>query len=107
MDDIEKKYYDIQEVTDYFSYSFNKKLKEKDKHIFNEIEDNGECIADDLIKKLFMKDDRNIKAPVKYDTLKRYCISNLLKDEDVDKAFLWIILKLSVTYNFMTNKLTD
>ena len=54
-----------------------------------------------------MKDDRNIKAPVKYDTLKRYCISNLLKDEDVDKAFLWIILKLSVTYNFMTNKLTD
>ena len=72
-----------------------------------EIEDNGECIADDLIKKLFMKDDRNIKAPVKYDTLKRYCISNLLKDEDVDKAFLWIILKLSVTYNFMTNKLTD
>ena len=34
-------------------------------------------------------------------------ISNLLKDEDVDKAFLWIILKLSVTYNFMTNKLTD
>ena len=91
MDDIEKKYYDIQEVTDYFSYSFNKKLKEKDKHIFNEIEDNGECIADDLIKKLFMKDDRNIKAPVKY----------------VDKAFLWIILKLSVTYNFMTNKLTD
>ena len=39
MDDIEKKYYDIQEVTDYFSYSFNKKLKEKDKHIFNEIEE--------------------------------------------------------------------
>ena len=30
-----------------------------------------------------------------------------LFDEDVDKAFLWIILKLSVTYNFMTNKLTD
>ena len=32
MDDIEKKYYDIQEVTDYFSYSFNKKLKEKDRY---------------------------------------------------------------------------
>lgn len=107
MDDIEKNYYDIQEVTDYFSYSFNKKLTEKDKSRFNEVEDNGECIADDLIRKLFMKDDRKIKAPIKYDTLKQYCISNLLKDEDVDKAFLWIILKLSVAYNFIISKLTD
>lgn len=44
MDDIEKKYYDIQEVTDYFSYSFNKKLKEKDKHIFNEIKESNKAL---------------------------------------------------------------
>ena len=90
-DNIEKKYYDIQEITDRFCV----------------IEDNGECIADDLIVKLFMNEDRILNTPVKYDTLKQYCISNLISDEDVDKAFLWIILKLSVTYNFMTNKLTD
>jgi len=54
-----------------------------------------------------MNEDRILNTPVKYDTLKQYCISNLISDEDVDKAFLWIILKLSVTYNFMTNKLTD
>lgn len=94
MDDIEKNYYDIQEVTDYFSYSFNKKLTKKDKSRFNEVEDNGECIADDLIRKLFMKDDRKIKAPIKYDTLKQYCISNLLKDEDVDKAFFMDYFKV-------------
>lgn len=106
-DNIEKKYYDIQEITDYFSYSFNNNIDKKETDRFCVIEDNGECIADDLIVKLFMNEDRMLNTPVKYDTLKQYCISNLISDEDVDKAFLWIILKLSVTYNFMTNKLTD
>lgn len=106
-DNIEKKYYDIQEITDYFSYSFNKNIDKKETDRFCVIEDNGESIADDLIVKLFMNEDRILNIPVKYDTLKQYCISNLISDEDVAKAFLWIILKLSVTYNFMKNKLTD
>lgn len=106
-EDIEKDYHDIQEVLDYFSYLHNKNINKEDQDRFCVIEDNGECIADDLICKLFMSGDRKINSPIKYETLKQYCISNLISDEDVDKAFLWIILKLSVTYNFIKRKLTD
>lgn len=60
---IKDKYYDIQEVTDYFSYLYNKKLSEKEKNRYSVIEDCGETIADDLIDKIFLDNNRKVELP--------------------------------------------
>lgn len=100
---LKEKYHDIQEIIDYFSCVNDKKLNEKLKNKYSVIEDNGECIADDLINKLFLKDKRKLALPIKVEIIKSYCISSLIQEEDIEKVFWWIILKLSATYNFLRN----
>lgn len=98
---IKNEYHNIQEVIDYFSYLNDSNINEKQKNSYSIIEDNGECIADDLISKLFINDKRKITFPIKYNIIKQYCISSLISEENIDNVFFWIILKLSATYNFL------
>lgn len=60
---IKNEYHNIQEVIDYFSYLNDFNINEKQKNSYSIIEDNGECIADDLISKLFINDKRKITFP--------------------------------------------
>lgn len=60
---IKNEYHNIQEVIDYFSYLNDFNINEKQKNSYSIIEDNGECIADNLISKLFINDKRKITFP--------------------------------------------
>lgn len=89
--------YNIEEVLDFFSYSH----KQDNDNKYYVIEDSAEYIVDDLLNKLFRNDNRKLKLPVHYDTINEYGLSSEIEEKDITRAFLWIILKLSVIYNFL------
>lgn len=89
--------YNIEEVLDFFSYSH----KQDNDNKYYVIEDSAEYVVDDLLNKLFRNDNRKLNLPVHYDTINEYGLSSEIKEEDTTRAFLWIILKLSVIYNFL------
>ena len=91
--------YNIEEVLDFFSYSH----KQDNDNKYYVIEDSAEYIVDDLLNKLFRNDNRKLKLPVHYDTINEYGLSSEIEEKDITRAFLWIILKLSVIYNFLKN----
>ena len=91
--------YNIEEVLDFFSYS----RKQDNDNKYYVIEDSAEYIVDDLLNKLFRNDNRKLKLPVHYDTINEYGLSSEIEEKDITRAFLWIILKLSVIYNFLKN----
>lgn len=89
--------YNIEEVLDFFSYSY----KQDNENKYYVVEDSAEYVVDDLLNKLFRNDNRKLNLPVHYDTINEYGLSSEIKEEDTTRAFLWIILKLSVIYNFL------
>ena len=91
--------YNIEEVLDFFSYSH----KQDNDNKYYVIEDSAEYIVDDLLNKLFRNDNRKLNLPVHYDTINEYGLSSEIEEKDITRAFLWIILKLSVIYNFLKN----
>ena len=104
---IKKKNNEIEKVEDFFSYS-NKKISEEEcckyknsNDKFYIVEDNADYVVDNLINKLFRTDSRKLNLPIQYDTINEYGLSSEIEEKDTLRAFLWIILKLSVIYNFL------
>ena len=89
--------YDIDEILDFFSYS----NKQDNKNKYYVVEDSADYIVDDLLNKLFRNDNRKLNLPVHYDIINEYGLSSEIDEKDTTRAFLWIILKLSVIYSFL------
>ena len=89
--------YDIDEVLDFFSYSY----KQDNENKYYVVEDSADYVVDDLLNKLFKNDNRKLNLPVHYDTINEYELSSEIEEKDTTRAFLWIILKLSVIYSFL------
>lgn len=78
---------EIDDITDFFIDDF-------DDCIVSE----GDLVADDLTAKLIGDNGRKLELPVKLSYLKEYCISSLISTKDIDKAIMWIILRLATIY---------
>lgn len=58
----------------------------------------GDSIADDLLCKLINDNGRNLNLPVKIEYIKEYSITCIIKEKDVTKELIWIILRLATIY---------
>ncbi len=91
---------DIDDITRFFDYDYFFKTENSEKkYPYSDLEDEADCIADDLVLKVLNNNNRKIDLPIKIDIIKEYCFSSKIKSEDIEKAILWIILRLSVIYN--------
>ena len=79
----------VDDLTDFFM-----DVKNDDDVIVSD----GDFIADDLIAKVMNNNDRKIKLPIKIDYIKEYCITSLVKEKDINKELVWIILRIATIY---------
>lgn len=86
----------VNDIIDFFNFH---KDDLKDNIDYCSIIEEAEDIASDLYSKVTNVNDRNIELPIKIIFLKSYCISSNIKDNDIIRALIWIVLKLSVIYH--------
>lgn len=75
---------DVDEITDYYASK-----KEK----FDVVIEEGDTIANDILFKLIGRNGRKIDLPIDIKTIKDYCFSTELKEEQFYDALMWITLR--------------
>lgn len=75
---------DVDEITDYYASK-----KEK----FDVVIEEGDTIANDIIFKVIGRNGRKIDLPIDIKTIKDYCFSTELKEEQFYDALMWITLR--------------
>lgn len=86
------------------SFDYNYEVTDESTRRDNEnVMEEANIIADDLIKKVTNSNGRGIELPVSIDSIIDYGISTYVKPEDVDKLLYYVTIKLSVVYNFYKN----
>ena len=81
-----------------FDYNYHE-LKNKNRLNNSSIMEEANIITDDLINKLFDKNNRYINLPINVNNIIDYSISNHIANEDVDKVLYYVIIKLAVIYD--------
>lgn len=92
----------IDDILDFFDYSY---FDTQNKDVLSVVQEEAETITDSFVEKLFTKKGNKLLLPIKYDFIKSYCITSSVDKKYTDYVFLWIILKLSITYNFIKKKI--
>ena len=93
---------DVLEFFDYNYFISNDEKEIKDRYQI--IEEEADEVAYDLIAKVLNKNDRKLELPISIDNIKKYCIHNIIKEDEIKKVILWIILDLATIYNVVSNK---
>ena len=75
---------DVDEITNYYASK-----KEK----FDVVIEEGDTIANDIIFKVIGRNGRKIDLPIDIKTIKDYCFSTELKEEQFYDALMWITLR--------------
>ena len=75
---------DVDEITDYYASK-----KEK----FDVVIEEGDTIANDILFKVIGRNGRKIDLPIDIKTIKDYCFSTELKEEQFYDALMWITLR--------------
>ena len=95
---------DIDDILDFFDYDYseNKILERSNNWEYTccEAQEEAEHVVFDLISKMFNQKGRTLMLPVTIQYIVDYGISSVVPDEDIEKAILWIILKLATIYNY-------
>lgn len=97
------------------SYSLNLEQYRKVEHDVDELiefytEDNFKVIIEeasevtcDLVMKVMGYNERNIELPIKIEYIKKFCIHNIIKNEDINTTILYIVLYLSAIHYCLEN----
>ena len=75
---------DVDEITDYYASK-----KEK----FDVVIEEGDTVANDILFKVIGRNGRKIDLPIDIKTIKDYCFSTELKEEQFYDALMWITLR--------------
>ena len=116
-------HYDLEKIfsiTDNLSYTekyylyealindYLRKIKSLKNHLsMNDIAEameEADDIVDDLYLKLIGLNGRNLKLPIKLDDVINLQIRGIINSDDIEKVIYWVILKLSVLYNYLSRK---
>ena len=71
---------------------------------FYEAMEEADDIVDDLYLKLIGFNGRNLKLPIKLDDIINLQIRGIINSDDIEKVIYWVILELSVLYNYLSSK---
>lgn len=100
MNDIAK---DINDITEFYDYTYEVD-KQKEESTLYEVMEEADDIVDDLYLKLIGVNGRNLKLPIKLDGIINLQIRGIINSDDIEKVIYWVILKLSVLYNYLSSK---
>ena len=94
----------IDDITDFFDYNYSKEDNSEENNKYEypycEAQEEAEHVVSDLISKIFNQKGRTLTLPVTIQYIVDYGISGIVPEEDIEKAILWIILKLATIYNY-------
>ena len=75
---------DVDEITDYYASK---------KEEFDAVIEEGDIVANDILFKVIGKNDRKIKLPIDIKTIKDYCLSTEIKEDQIYDTLVWIALR--------------
>ena len=100
MNDIAK---DINDITEFYDYTYEVDKQKEESTLYEAMEE-ADDIVDDLYLKLIGVNGRNLKLPIKLDDIINLQIRGIINSDDIEKVIYWVILKLSVLYNYLSSK---
>ncbi len=100
MNDIAK---DINDITEFYDYTYGVDDQKEESTLYEAMEE-ADDIVDDLYLKLIGVNGRNLKLPIKLDDIINLQIRGIINSDDIEKVIYWVILKLSVLYNYLSSK---
>lgn len=100
MNDISK---DINDITEFYDYTYGVDDQKEESTLYEAMEE-ADDIVDDLYLKLIGFNGRNLKLPIKLDDIINLQIRGIINSDDIEKVIYWVILKLSVLYNYLSSK---
>lgn len=100
MNDIAK---DINDITEFYDYTYGVDDPKEESTLYEAMEE-ADDIVDDLYLKLIGLNGRNLKLPIKLDDVINLQIRGIINSDDIEKVIYWVILKLSVLYNYLSRK---
>ena len=100
MNDIAK---DINDITEFYDYTYGVDDQKEESTLYEAMEE-ADDIVDDLYLKLIGFNGRNLKLPIKLDDIINLQIRGIINSDDIEKVIYWVILKLSVLYNYLSSK---
>lgn len=100
MNDIAK---DINNITEFYDYTYGVDKQNEESTLY-EVMEEADDIVDDLYLKLIGVNGRNLKLPIKLDDIINLQIRGIINSDDIEKVIYWVILKLSVLYNYLSSK---
>lgn len=74
----------VDEITDYYASK---------KEEFDAVIEEGDAVANDILFKVIGKNDRKIKLPIDIKTIKDYCLSTEIKEDQIYDTIVWITLR--------------
>ena len=89
---------DFDEIANFFKYNKNDKENKNTSRIIDE----ADYVVDELCSKVIGSNNRILELPLKIEYIENYCIGSVVKKEDLIKALIWIVLKLSIIYNCLS-----
>lgn len=92
---------DIDDVCEFYDYSY---YYEGDNLRLRYLEHEADEITNDLIFKLFNDKGRELLLPIDYKYIIQFSVSSNISAERVKMIIWWIIMRLSVIYNFTFKK---
>ena len=90
IEEIRKVFKEVDDITDYFI---------KDYEDGSDIVSESDDITDDLLFKTMGHNGRTIELPINIQSIKNYCLSTCIKEEQLFDSLVWITLRL-VTINY-------
>lgn len=75
---------DVDEITDYYASK---------KEEFDAVIEEGDAVANDILFKVIGKNDRKIKLPIDIKTIKDYCLSIEINEDQIYDTLVWITLR--------------
>lgn len=100
MNDISK---DINDITEFYDYTYGVDDQKEESTLYEAMEE-ADDIVDDLYLKLIGFNGRNLELPIKLDDIINLQIRGIINSDDIEKVIYWVILKLSVLYNYLSSK---
>ena len=89
---------DFDEIANFFKYNKNDKENKNTSRIIDE----ADYVVDELCSKVIGSNNRVLELPLKIEYIENYCIGSIIRKEDINKALIWIVLKLSIIYNCLS-----
>lgn len=90
---------DFDEIADFFKYDKNDNNDKNTSRIIDE----ADYVVDELCSKVIGNNNRMLELPIKMEYIENYCIGSIIKKDEVIKTLMWIVLKLSIIYNCLSN----